>query len=533
MIPPMGRTIPDVLRERVLIDPEALAVISERGDLTFAGLLSAGARIAGELTARGVRRGDRVGLLCTNRPEWFEAFVGIAMTGAVTVPFSTWSTRQELDWLFRDSGIVFLFTLDSFGDRAFAADVEAIIDANPDLPLRAGAVVSIGAEKTRFQPFEAYSAGSKEIEPLMPGEGPSAPDDAYILYTSGSTNWPKGVRLQHYGMVENGYNIGERQGLVPGDRIFLSAPLFWSYGAANAMPAAFSHGAALVLAERFEAGHAIATIERTRCTSIYTLPTMTAALAEHPDFRPERLASLRTGLTIGSPKDFLTGVEVLGISDLCNIYGATETYGNCVVTPHDWSVERRTHSQGIPLPGQIVRFVDEETGLEVPQGEPGVVEVKGLISPGYTGKSSELNSKTFTSDGFYRTGDVARLDDNGDFAFVGRTSEMIKRAGINVSPGEVEDVLMQAEGVARAAVVGVEDNLRGELIIAYVVAEPGHELSPETLVAHCRAVASKYKTPDRIVVTDSFPQTATGKVLKRDLKAQANALVAEIRKQAS
>jgi fatty-acyl-CoA synthase len=529
----MGRTIPDVLRERSAIEPDALAIISERGNVTYAGLLATGSRVAGALRARGVRRGDRVGLLMTNRPEWIEAFTGIAMTGAVAVPFSTWSTRQELDFLFRDSGISFLFTLATLGDRDFSADTDAIIEAHPDLKLKPEAVVTVGDDASRFTSWQTFVGEATPLGPLAPGDGPSAPDDAFVLYTSGSTSWPKGVRLQHFGMVENGFNIGERQGLVPGDRVFLSAPLFWSYGGANAMPAAVSHGAALVLVERFEAGHAIATIERTGCTSIYTLPTMTAALASHPDFSPERLATLRTGLTIGGPKDFLTGVNVLGIPHLCNIYGATETYGNCVVTPHQWSVDRRTHSQGIPLPGQVLRFVDEETGDEVAPGQPGAVEVKGIISPGYTGASAELNPKAFTPDGYYRTGDVARLDDNGDFIFVGRNSEMIKRAGINVSPVEVEDVLLQAEGVARAAVVGIEDAARGELIIAYVIPRTGHTLSSDVLVAHCRAVASKYKTPDRVIVTDAFPQTATGKVLKRDLKADAEKLVAAAREVAS
>jgi Acyl-CoA synthetases (AMP-forming)/AMP-acid ligases II len=525
MRPPLGRTIPDVLREQCATNPEALAVISERGDLSFEALLQSGARVAGALRQRGIRRGDRVGILMPNRPEWFEAFVGIAMSGAIAVPLSTWSTRQELDFLYRDSGIVFLFTLAQFGGRDFASDAAAILADHPELPLTPASVVVVDGDAGAFVAWRDFLTEAQPLSPLAPGDGPSAPDDALVLYTSGSTSWPKGVRLQHFGMVENGYNIGECQGLVPGDRVFLSAPLFWSYGAANAMPAAFTHGAALVLAERFEPGHALDTIERTGCNSIYTLPTMTAALVAHPEFRRERVATLRTGLTIGGPKDFLTGVEDMGITELCNIYGATETYGNCVVTPHHWSIERRTHSQGIPLPGQKLRLVDPETGHEVAPGEAGEVEVTGIISPGYTGISAQLNAKAFTPDGYYRTGDRARINENGDFVFVGRDSEMIKRAGINVSPTEVEDILLQADGVDSAAVVGVTDTARGELIVAFVIPRPGDRLVPDQLVAHCRNVASKYKTPDRIVVTDAFPQTATGKVLKRDLKARAEALI--------
>src|SRR5690606_2239244 len=137
----------------------------------------------------------------------------------------------------------------------------------------------------------------------------------------------------------------------------------------------------------------------------------------------------------------------LGVPELCNIYGATETYGNCAVAWHHWPVERRARSQGCPLPGQEFRFRDEETGEEVGPGRPGLVEVRGYITPGYSGVSSELNPDAFTADGFYKTGDVGMLDEEGGFVFVGRSTEMIKRAGINVSPAEIEEVLLQHPGV--------------------------------------------------------------------------------------
>src|SRR5207237_5023260 len=176
-------------------------------------------------------------------------------------------------------------------------------------------------------------------------------DDALILYTSGSSARPKAVRLQHYAVIENGFAIGERMGLTPDDRVLLAPPLFWAYGATNALPAILSHGATLVLQGRFDAGEWLGVIERHRCTAVYTLPSITGAALRHPDFRRERLRSLRTGLMIGSPEEVRIAAENLGARQICNIYGSTEVYGNCCVTPCDWPLDRRMRSQGPPLPG--------------------------------------------------------------------------------------------------------------------------------------------------------------------------------------
>ena len=177
--------------------------------------------------------------------------------------------------------------------------------------------------------YDEFRAAAAPLAPLSPGDGASAADDALILYTSGSSARPKAVRLQHYAIIENGFNIGERMGLDPEDRVLLAPPLFWAYGACNAFPATLSHGAALVLQGRFEAGEWIGLVERHRCTAAYTLPSITGAVLRHPEFAPQRVASLRTGLMIGSAQEVRIAAERLGAAAICNIYGSTETYGNC------------------------------------------------------------------------------------------------------------------------------------------------------------------------------------------------------------
>lgn len=527
---PYSRTLFDLLCEQSDNSPQATVVASRGKRTSYAELLARARAIGASLRARGVKHGDRVGGLLCNRVEWLELAFGAAAAGATFVPLSTWSTRSELEFLLADSQIRLLVSHARFGERDFAADLAALApelargDRSPRFADLRDIVLLEAEASAPFQRYEQFAQPRRDGEDLPPGAAAGAGDDALILYTSGSSAHPKAVRLTHFGVIENGFNIGERMALGSDDRVLLAAPLFWSYGSANAMAATLTHGATLVLQERFEAGGAIELIEAFGCTAIYTLPGMTKAIATHPQFKLERAKTLRTGLTIGTPQEFLFAVNTLGAAELCNIYGATETYGNCCVTSSRWPLERRANCQGEPLPGNELRFVDVETGALLPAGEIGLVEVRGYVTSGYCGASSDQNPSAFTPDGFYRTGDVGRLDDNGAFVFIGRNNEMIKRAGINVSPAEVENVLLSHAGVAQVAVVGAADAERGELVVAFVVPASA-SVSEAELIAHCRAIASKYKAPDRIALVASLPFTVTGKLQRRQLRQTAADLV--------
>ncbi len=407
-----------------------------------------------------------------------------------------------------------MISLAAFGRENYGAILGDLLEAR-DIP-----VLLIDGDDR----FPDYAAAQRSASPLptpAPGEGASAVDDGIILYSSGSTSRPKAIPLAHYLVVENGFNIGERQGLTPDDKVLLSPPLFWAYGGINALPAAFGHGATLVLQSRFEPGEALDLIERHGCTSIYTLPGMTDSLVRHPSFRPERTRSLRTGLTIGSPQDLIKAATMLGAAELCNIYGASETGGNCCVTHHDWSLERRANCQGLPLPGVELRIVDESTGEVRGPGEAGLVEVRGpYVMRGYAGASAAHNATAFTPDGWFCSGDLGMLTEAGEMVFLGRSTEMIKRAGINVSPAEVEEVLMQHKAVAQAGVVGAP-SASGEAIVAFLVLRGDKRPGPEELAAHCRSLASSYKVPDRFEIVDQLPTTVTGKLMRRELAARA------------
>jgi fatty-acyl-CoA synthase len=517
--PPHSRTLFELLREEAERFPDRPAIICGERIATYRDLAEGAARIGAALRARGIGRGDRVGLLVNNRLEWLETCFGATALGAVAVPFSTWSKLGELGYLLADSGVVALIAVDAFGGEDFAAALAGLL---PDLPgLRL--IVLLGGD---LRPgWIDYAEFRASAAPVAASSRPSPSDDALILYTSGSSARPKAVRLQHFAIIENGFNIGARMRLSPDDRVLLAPPLFWAYGACNAVPATLSHGAALVLQRRFDAGEWIGLVERHRCTAVYTLPSITGPVVRHPEFRPERVASLRTGLMIGSPEEVRIAAQELGAAQVCNIYGATEIYGNSCVTPCDWPLERRMAGQGPPLPGVRLRIVDPETGAAVPAGTTGAVEVAGYVTPGYCGGSSAHNIAAFTGDGYFRTGDLGLVDREGGFHFVARDSDIIKRAGINVSPAEIESLLSAHPAVAQAAVVGAAAGERGEAIVAFVVPKPAAEISAEALQAHCRAHASSYKVPDRIEIRAALPVTETGKLFRRALKEEAAQLL--------
>lgn len=527
-VAPLAKTFPDLLREQAERYGAAPAATYQGVTISYRDLLAASERVAGGLYALGLRRHDKIGLLIENRLEWLMAFFGAGTIGATVVPFSTWTRPAELEFLINDSSIRYLVAVDGFGAEDFLG---GILDLMPELKNGASGasrafarfpklfgVSILGRRAPGALAFETL-AQSPPLAALPPGERASPVDDAFVLYSSGSTSRPKAVHLQHYAVIENGFNIGARQGLDDSDKVFLAPPLFWAYGAANALPAAFTHGASLVLQSKFDPGKALDLLEQHHCTAIYTLPSMTSALVEHPNFSPKRTHALRKGLTIGTPAEVYAAAEQLGASEIANLYGSSETCGNCCVTPHDWPLEKRANTQGPPLPGVEIRIIDPETGAVLPDGNVGQAQVRGYLLRGYGTPDGEPSRDCFTADGFYRTGDLGKLE-SGLFYFAGREDDMIKRAGVNISPTEVEDILLQHPGVSQAAVVGVPDGKRGSIVTAFVVPANG-SLNIDALRAHFVSTASKYKHPDRYIVSEALPMTATGKLLRKELRLLA------------
>jgi fatty-acyl-CoA synthase len=352
------------------------------------------------------------------------------------------------------------------------------------------------------------------------------PDDiCYILYTSGSTAAPKGVTLAHGGVIANGFDIGERMHLSAADRVWAAVPLFWSFGSANALPATLTHRGCLVLQESFDPGEALALIERERCSVYYGMPNMARALLEHPDHPRLRLGAMRTGLTIGPPEDIAMTIKALGAEELCNVYGSTETYGNCAVTDAHDPLPLRLNSQGLPLPGMRIRVLDLVTKQPLYPGEIGQLAVGGCVTPGYF-NAPELDAEAFDRDGYFLTGDLGSIEPDGRIRFRGRLKEMIKTGGVNVAPLEVEQVLLQHPDVVQAYVVGVPDQAKGEIVAAAVELRADAPADTGSIIAFCRERLASYKVPIKLAFRTAaqLPRTPTGKIhkptLSRELAAQ-------------
>jgi len=515
---PRSRTLPDLLDEMTSRDPAHELIVGGGERLSYAETRARARRLAKGLRRLGVRHGDKVALLMGNRPEWLVIDFAVATLGATLVPISTWSRARELGYVLDHCDATTLITIARFAGQDYLGMLAGLGGpGSTRLPKLARVVVVDGERGGPLTPFDTLgdlgaSVGDAELDAAQ--RAVRREDVAYILYTSGTTSTPKGVQLAHGGLVENMWNIGERQHLTSADRLWMGISLFWSFGCANALLAVMTHGGTIVLQDALEAGAALALIERERCTVYYGTPNIALALTEHPDRARRDLASLRTGAAIGPPAAMQMVMD-LGAREICNVYGLTETYGNCSVTDaHDPAEIRRT-TVGRPLPGMEIRIVDRETRRPLPTGQVGEILVRGYLTPGYY-KDPEKNAAAFDADGFLVTGDLGAVGEDGRLSFRGRIKEMVKTGGINVAPLEVEEVLLGHPAVEQAYVVGLPDARKEEILAAVVVLRDGHDAGPEALRAFCKQALAAFKVPQefRLMRRDELPVTATGKVQK-------------------
>lgn len=516
---PSSRTVPDLLDELAARHGAREALVGGGRRYTYVELREEVRRFAKGLHALGVRKDDKVAILMGNKPEWIVADLAICALGGVMVAVNTWVTARELAYVLRHSDASLLIMSDRFlkyDYLALLAEMEPMTESAPLLRR----LVHLGPRGHRdSMPFDrVYEMGRNIADSVLDSAQRAIDprDVAYLLYTSGSTSTPKGVQLQHYALIENMWHLGERMHVTERDRLWLAVSLFWGLGCENALFNLMTHGGCVVLQEHFEAGEALRLIETERCTLFYGTPNMGQALYDHPDRRKHDLSSLRSGGTIGTPDQIMRVVD-LGAREICNIYGLTETYGNCCVTNAAEPLETRLTHVGPPLPGVDLRIVGENGDLLGPD-EVGEIRVKGYVTIGYY-KDTDKNREAFDSGGYFRTGDLGFLDAEGKLHFRGRTKEMIKTGGINVAPVEIEEILMSHPAVKLAYVIGVPDPQRDEVIAAVVVNRRGQAVSERDLLAHCRNALAAYKLPRLVKFVDeaALPLTVTGKLQKNRL----------------
>jgi fatty-acyl-CoA synthase len=471
--------------------------------------------LAGAFRYLGIEAGDRVAVDLPNQPEWVIAMIAAAKVGAVLVPLNPSLGYRELKYQLRHAETSLVVAVESLGEVDYVEVFDELITELPDLQY----LVLVGQEDfwyddRVFQFGNLVKRGRKRPSAdtdIDPETGPLA-----ILYTSGTTGKPKGVVLTHRNLVQDASSTADVLGLNESDRVLVAVPFFTIFGVHVAIMA-LMRGCTLVLQERFDSSQALDLIESEQVTVCHGVPTIFELLMRDRTFAGRNLATLRTGIVAGSP---VSESLVRRIREWCDVqvaYGLTETGPTVTITRDGDSPELRETTVGCPLDGVEVKVVDVKTGdLHGPEAV-GELAVRGPnVMVGYYRMPSETK-RSFTGEGFFLTGDLAIIDEQGFVTVVGRRSEMIIRGGYNIFPRELEDILRTHPAVDDACAVGVPNPILGELVCACVVPVEGAIVTGDELREFFRDQVADYKVPDLVRFFDTFPMTGSGKVKRREL----------------
>lgn len=510
-----------VLEDSARTFPDRPALVLGPTSLTYAQVDAAANQVANLLVSYGIEPGDRVALSCPNLPQFPIVYYGILKTGAVVVPLNVLNKAREVTYYLDDAEVKALFCFEGTEDLPIGRFChEGVLAAKT--PPR---MVLMTADPSAESPFEGVPTLTEAVTGMAPAfETVQAKetDTAVVLFTSGTTGRPKGAELSHSNQMMNALTCNRLFDTKPGEDTHLVAlPLFHTFGATVNLNAGFSQGATLVLLPRFEPKQALDLLIRHEVTLFAAVPTMWWGLlhALEDGAAAEALArTLTLGISGGAalPLEILKAVkERLGIA-IMEGYGLSET---SPVACFSLRERPRPGSIGLPVWGIEAKLIDpaDPDWAEVTEvGEVGELALRGHnIMTGYLGRPED--TATAIRNGWFRTGDLAKRDEEGFYYIVDRSKDMIVRGGYNVYPREVEEVLISHPEVSLAAVVGVPDEQMGEEIKAFVILEDGATITAQELRAWGKEQMASYKYPREVVLIDAMPMTSTGKILKREL----------------
>jgi fatty-acyl-CoA synthase len=501
---------------------------------SFAQLRDETDRAAKALIAAGVQPGDHVCLWLGNRPEYLFILFAVAKIGAVLVPINTRFRTRDMAYIVTQSDATTLISADRSGPVDYLAMLEELVPtlrqhdresiSVPQLPaLRR--VILLGENATPgMLPWDELLVAGQSIPEAEVNRRCAATDPdgtAFIMYTSGTTGFPKGV-MQGHNAIRNVIDEASRLGITPNDSTLNFLPLFhiWAvYVAALMSPIT---GSRVVLTATFDPGEALRLIEAERITIVHGLDTHFKDLLEHPT-RPIRdLSSLRTGiLPAGMHSSESIAQHAQDLMPTITVFGMTEVGCSATISFLDSEVEVRTAMSGWPLPGYEIKIIDPASGASQPPGELGEICIRGYqVMQGYYRKPEET-AKTIDADGWVHSGDVGFLRADGCVRFLGRYKDMLKVGGENVDPMEVEAFLLEDPRINHAAVVAVPDARLVEVPVAFVIREPGTRISEQEIIDICRGRIASFKIPRRVFFIDQFPLTGSGKIQKYLLREEA------------
>jgi long-chain acyl-CoA synthetase len=482
--------------------PDTIAVKLDDFEANYALLDNASARIAGMLRSSGLEPGDPVGVMLPNVPYFPVVFYGVLRAGGIVVPMNVLLKGREVAFYLSDSEAQHMFGWHDFREPAEEGASQA------------------GSQVHLVTPGE-FEQWLVEHEPDERVEEREGSDTAVILYTSGTTGTPKGAELTHHNLRKNAEVSTRLAELREDDVLFGGLPLFHAFGLTCSMNAAVTVGATLTLLPRFDPGKALEIIDRDKVTGFLGVPTMYNAMLHHEGGEQFDTSALRLCMSGGAamPVEVLRGFEEAFGCDLLEGYGLSET--SPVASFNQLHRPRKAGSIGTPIEGVEMKVVDADDN-DTPHGEVGEIVIRGHnVMKGYWKKPNE--TAEVMRGGWFHTGDMAFVDEDGYFFIVDRKKDMIIRGGYNVYPREIEEVLYEHPGVAEAAVIGVPHDELGEEVAAVVVAKKGETLDPDEVRDYVKRQVAAYKYPRRVWLAVELPKGPTGKILKREIEVPEEA----------
>jgi len=481
-------------------------------------------RVARGLIRLGVQKGDRVALWAPNAPEWLVAMLALIRMGAIFVPVDPGAGQEDLRYILDQSDSKAVILLRGTEADEFLDTLLAVKDKLPSL------------EHTIMIATESHPEGILWAELAGMGEDTSGEallerekavrfeDPVAIMYTSGTTGAPKGVVLDHLGLLNKSLASAERQGLTPKDRLCLFFPLYHMFGNTCIALTGLLRGAALVIpSSSFDPGRALKAVFKEGCTAVYGSPSMIIGLVDHPEFKKKRWKTVTKGTMGGAPcpmELMKRLVEDLGMAGVTIGYGITEASSWITMTHPDDPVALRVSTIGTPLECNQVKIVSLSTGEEVPHKTQGEVCVKGLLMKGYH-KMPAATAASIDHEGWFHSGDLGEMDDQGYVKITGRIKDVIVRGGIEIHPAEVEEVLYGMAEVSEVQVFGFTHAKKGQEMAAWVKLKDEADLTLEALARYARRKLGKDKAPNYFKFVAEFPMTRSGKVQKFKLAEMA------------
>ncbi|HEY2205492.1 MAG TPA: long-chain-fatty-acid--CoA ligase [Pseudonocardia sp.] len=499
----------DVLARWVRERPDVEALRFEDRTWTWAELAERVGRNAGAQRAAGLRPGARVAVLDLNHPSCLELTLACAQVGTANVVVNFRLTAPEVAYVINDSGAELLFVGPEFAE---------LVDGLGDQLESVRQVIRVGGEDDEY---ESWLAAEPDTD-----VHPADPEDCFLqLYTSGTTGFPKGAMLTHRALIAHSADVVEEFGTTPDSKQLVAMPLFHVGGSAYALVGIYA-GATMTIIRQPDPARLLRLLEERRITHTFFVPALMAMMAEVPGAADHDYSALQV-LAYGAspmPLPVLRACMKIFPSVFLQVYGMTEACG--VVTalgPAEHADEdnrQRLISAGKPIVGVRIEIRDPDSGGAVAHGEQGEVWVRSQqLMGGYWGKPDATGS-ALTEDGWYRSGDAGRFDDDGYLYITDRIKDMIISGGENIYPAEIERVLAEHPSVGDLTVVGVPDDKWGEVPKAVVVPARGQPVDEQELLAYCREHLAGYKCPKSVDVVDELPRNPTGKILKKDVRAK-------------